>query len=314
VRMFRPFTLALCTTCTSYYPASMLATKKHSYVAGITSSMRVEYWAPDSVFKTEAGDRRKSVASAPQSLFRWPDMRGSSLLDRRERTSSAASSVSHSSAGPSTNVGIGDGGIVENFPLINLIARGDRCLVVFGNFFTDIDFSYDGTRFTVPEPAPVELDPASFFFDLGNRKDLDNFNYRHNVIFPKEDWPRLLRAWKNMRAKGKALIATLKHTTVANEYWSIPAGREVFVTWVYNSRNEKFLQHYFRNKTEADITLAKWKSVFKLPFPLGSTAAMLDSIPPEMVRLIYLHATMLVHDNQATFRRAVECKMTEEPW
>jgi len=36
--------------------------------------------------------------------------------------------------------------------------------------------------------------------------------------------------------KGTGAVATVKLTTVANEWWGIPAGMEITCTWVYLSR------------------------------------------------------------------------------
>merc|ERR1712187_298970 len=93
-------------------------------------------------------------------------------------------------------VSIGDGALVENFPLIELVLRKIRCPIMFGNFYTPIDPAYNASSDDFGEEAPTNTDIRALFFDVKGRKDLKNINYEENRIFPSEDWAGLIKAFQ----------------------------------------------------------------------------------------------------------------------
>ena len=61
------------------------------------------------------------------------------------------------------------------------------------------------------------------------------------AIFPAEGFRPLVRALQNAQSSngtthGTGAIATTTLTTIKNDFYGVPAGLEVTITWVYLSR------------------------------------------------------------------------------
>lgn len=132
-----------------------------------------------------------------------------------------------------------DGGCFENDALIPFLQRGVKKIVLFVNAGTPMKPAEDW-NVDVDEHSNDQIDDnlQSFFGILMDNKEIyqRSFQMDRNHVFPQEEYSNLIHKLQSAQAEGKGLIARMNLVTIANEWWGIPAGFEVDVTFVYLGR------------------------------------------------------------------------------
>lgn len=86
----------------------------------------------------------------------------------------------------------------------------------------------------------IDFDIPSFFgviaADISNAEAL-SYDLSRSQFFPTEEWVPLAQAMQAAQAAGTGIISTTALRTVANDFYGIPAGLDVEVTWVYLGRS-----------------------------------------------------------------------------
>lgn len=125
-------------------------------------------------------------------------------------------------------------------PLISLIRRRVSSIVAFANF----EAPMAGTGKWNPTTSPTDNNnkyidnDITAYFGLGSGMAANQFGYdlRRNQVFSNDSFVRLAQMLQRGQANGTGAIATMQHTTIANEWWGVDAGIKVNITWVYLSR------------------------------------------------------------------------------
>lgn len=145
-----------------------------------------------------------------------------------------------------TDMLIADGGCYTDTPIMSYLQRKVTSIVLFMNHKDPLQpCSPDYCAWNVSDPSVPPSDEQiddsiqSYFgvFDPpSNRVYERSFMVRKNHVFPTERYADVITALQAGQAAGTGAIATVKLTTVANEWWGIEAGFETEVTFVYLSR------------------------------------------------------------------------------
>ena len=132
-----------------------------------------------------------------------------------------------------------DGGCYENDALLPFLQRGVEKIILFINAGTPLKPSEDWDVDT-DEHSNDQIDDniQSFFGILMDNKEIYQRSYQQdrNHVFPQEEYSNLIHKLQSAQASGTGLIARMNLITIENEWWGIPAGFEVDVTFVYMGR------------------------------------------------------------------------------
>lgn len=131
----------------------------------------------------------------------------------------------------------GDGGNLENLGAITLMQRNVNKLVIFVNTNTKFNHKYD----TIKNPTPTAKDVSSDILTLFGVIAKGSEDMYQNQVFPESDLDDLMAQLVKAKTHGHSLIAQTSHTTVKNDWWGIPAGRQVDIVWVYNDNADDYL-------------------------------------------------------------------------
>ena len=85
----------------------------------------------------------------------------------------------------------------------------------------------------------IDFDIPAFFglipTDL-SVMEIKTYDLKKCHIFPESDFPILANRLQQAQTEGNGIVVSMDHVTIANEYYGIPAGVEMTVTWVYLGR------------------------------------------------------------------------------
>uniref|UniRef100_A0A7S3MCL6 PNPLA domain-containing protein n=1 Tax=Spumella elongata TaxID=89044 RepID=A0A7S3MCL6_9STRA len=148
---------------------------------------------------------------------------------------------SPTSATPSLDtVMLGDGGSYENIPLISFLQRRVPKIVLF--FMSTIPLQPFQDWNVTSDPQAYEHitdDLAAFFGAIDyklKRFEDRTYEYEKDQVFALDDFNRVALGLQTAQQAGNGIIASFNLTTVQNDWWGIPAGLEVEVTFSYLGR------------------------------------------------------------------------------
>lgn len=137
-----------------------------------------------------------------------------------------------------------DGGSYENVPLINFIQRRVTKIVLFINAGTPMQPASSWNVETDAPDANQITDALSAFWGVlpvDKYKWQDrSYEYEKDQVFASSDWVPVVQKLQAVQAAGGGIVASFNLTTIANEWWGIPAGIEQQVTIVYLGRVTKW--------------------------------------------------------------------------
>mmetsp|Transcript_111 Transcript_111/g.186 ORF Transcript_111/g.186 Transcript_111/m.186 type:complete len:583 (-) Transcript_111:1474-3222(-) len=135
---------------------------------------------------------------------------------------------------------IADGGGLQVTNMISLLQRGVRNIVMFVSSSVPMqDKNHWNPAEDELSETHIDFTVPAFFGQVP--KDITEFEDRsydvsHSQVFAEEEWLPLIQALQDAQQLGRGIIARREHTTIANEYFGIPAGQRVAVVWVYLGR------------------------------------------------------------------------------
>lgn len=271
-------------------PGVLFKAKALRYVGGVSES-KEHYWSPS--------------AQLPGSIFTDTEQKNQALW-------------------------LGDGGSLENIPVIEQILRGVRCIVAISMPDVDINVNFDWSnpnsetgvklmeKGSATETA-IGFDIASFFGLTKNYADI-SFEVRHNQVFPESEWIPLVKQLQAKRANEELVIVTMEHTTVQNDYWGVKAGTAVRVTWVYTSPDKNFPlvadpavgeayeKHVGRSFQKTWDNFYSGKSTFPQP---GLYFTQMQNIPAGISNPLHAFGSWSMLEYRQIFKDAFNCQVGE---
>ena len=147
----------------------------------------------------------------------WPIVRDTSAVTSREQLT--------------------DGGDVENYGLIPLLARGVRAIVVCINTVWPLSLEYDpaGWPDSDADPgttgAPRVIDPflAPLFGEPSTRCP-------NNRVFAEGDYAAVVTGLQTAKRAGRTVMTVHTHTVRTNAWWGVDGGWDVRICWMYNEQ------------------------------------------------------------------------------
>jgi hypothetical protein len=135
---------------------------------------------------------------------------------------------------------IGDGAGISNTNLISLLQRDVDAIIAI------VSTSVPMQNSTHWDPAAAYLSqddidftvPAWFGRIADDLSDVSKVSYdlENSHVFELSEWVPMAQALQKAQAAGTGNVASMVHTTVANEKYGIKAGKKVNVMWVYLGR------------------------------------------------------------------------------
>ena len=141
---------------------------------------------------------------------------------------------------------LADGGDLENVSLIPMLLRGVKKIVLFMDFEVPLASRDTYNPFTgLPRFTDVEDIPAYFGIpqipeDMEDIVDWLGSDFTRNKVFRSFHYPFVIEELQKAQATGKGAVATVKLTTVDNDWWGVKGGDEVEVTFAYLSKATAF--------------------------------------------------------------------------
>jgi hypothetical protein len=215
-----------------------------------------------------------------------------------------------------TEILIGDGGSVEDINLIPLLKRGCKKIVLFLNMKDPLSSAEDYNPFSrLPRETDVEsLLPSYFGVPAIPDTIVDWFSFfgvefNKNKVFRSFHYPFLVKELQKAQATGNGAVATMKLTTVDNDWWGVKGGENVEITWVYLSKSEAFnsqLPEEVRVSVDTgdnDPQVLPPDGPFQ-GFPhFGTSGADINA---EQSNLLANYCGWIVKQNEELFRKALE--------
>lgn len=141
-----------------------------------------------------------------------------------------------------TDMLVTDGGCYSDTPMISYLQRKVEKIVLFLNHHQPL-LPAEDWNVTDPnvEPSADQIDRAvqSYFGVFPSESSViydRSYMVEKNQVFSKNDYSKVILALQAAQAEGNGIIANFNLTTVENEWWGIPAGFEVDITFVYLGR------------------------------------------------------------------------------
>ena len=219
-------------------------------------------------------------------------------------TAAAASAAATHGAAPARDGGVldmllADGGCLTNPAIHPLLQRGARRIVCFLNYQTMLaPRSVWDPRVRLPTGSDCSEEYPSLF---GCILDTSAWCFQHNAVFPLADLARVSCALQDAAAGGSGAVVTLRHVTVANRWWGIPAGNEVTVTWCYLHAAPAWAA---RLPSDIAARLADASDPELGPsFPHFGTLDL--SLTPTQVNLLHSLCMWIVHTHKEQFQQAL---------
>jgi len=201
---------------------------------------------------------------------------------------------------------IADGGCTDNLNVMASIRRGVDRLILWDNPGTPLQTKEAFDPYArSPRSDDVSPDLMPFF---GYHWVVRGQSTRHNQIFSKADFPRVVAGLQAAQASGASAVRTFNLTTIENEYFGIPAGRQLLVTFYHAGRVfewEKQLPYATRQLVTPDTgnvtdpTNLVRGGIFA-NFPFFNTFLQLD-LTAEQVNLLSHMSTWIVERNRDHF-------------
>ena len=199
-RSARPMSLVTAAAASSYAPGGLLSSQLPGRRLARLLGCCVSYFSPAAAAAAAAHGAAPSASAA-----------------------AAASTVS--------DMLLADGGCLTNPAIHPLLQRGATRLVCFLNYQTPLAprSAWDPQQ-RLPTGADISEELPSLF---GCVLDTSAWCFQRNAVFPLSDLARVAGALQDAAATGTGAVVTLRHVTVENSWFGIPAGHEVSVTWCY---------------------------------------------------------------------------------
>jgi hypothetical protein len=194
---------------------------------------------------------------------------------------------------------LADGGCLTNPAVHPLLQRGATRLVVFLNYQTKLATRAQwDPRARVPTGADCSEEFPSLF---GCVMDTAAWCFQRNAVFPPEDLVRVACALQDAAATGAGAVVTMRHVTVANPWFGIPAGHACTVTWCYLTAAPAWAAQL---PAETAARLADANDAELGPtFPHFGTLDL--SLSPTQVNLLHSLCTWTVMSHADQFRAAL---------
>jgi len=146
---------------------------------------------------------------------------------------------------PTMKVGLfGDGGSMQNVPLIPLMQRNVKKIVLLCHDTDQLLPADKWDPYTQPFTGKEIGGDIASFFGVFSAKQLDivtdAIDNRKNQVFSSDDFPRVAAEMQAAKARGKGIIGTFDLTTVENLWWGIPAGLTYQITFVFLGRSSEW--------------------------------------------------------------------------
>ena len=142
-----------------------------------------------------------------------------------------------------TDYYVADGGGLQVDNLISLLQRKVDRIILFCSTSIPLQPStkWNASDFSSLSENDIDFDIPSFFGVVpsdyyDNKVEVLSYDLTKSQVFPADDWVPLALALQDAQQRGSGIITTTQHTTVSNEFYGIPAGRNVQITWVYLGR------------------------------------------------------------------------------
>ena len=210
---------------------------------------------------------------------------------------------------------LADGGDLENVNLISFLLRGVEKIVLFMDFELPLSPYEKYNPWTrLPTPEDIEDLPSYFGIpqipqDVEDWFDYFGQDFSKNKVFRTIHYPHVVRELQKAQATGNGAVATVKLTTVDNDWWGVKGGQEVQVTFVYLSKATEFedalpdeVKEVVATGTNDPTDLIQ-DGPFKY-FPHYSTGAA--EITYKQANLLANMCAWVVEKNVEIFRKALE--------
>ena len=133
-----------------------------------------------------------------------------------------------------------DGGSFENIMLPAMLQRGVKKIVLFFNSVTPLQPASDwDVRTDVPSKVQIDDGLSSLFGVLPMdyvRWENRSFDFSKDQFFSTDEWVPFVTELQAAQQAGNGIIVRKSLRTVRNDWWGVPAGLEVEVTFVYLGR------------------------------------------------------------------------------
>jgi hypothetical protein len=190
-----------------------------------------------------------------------------------------------------------DGGNLENTGIASMLSYSNITkIIAFGNFATQLAAGVDGTIAMDDSVPPLfGFQPYSsnggyvpFGDDAASR---DGSVYGHNQVFPQSAFAELQQGLWAANGHGMSTgVSTFTQTltTVANDWFGVPAGKQVTVVWVYlqyaKPWHDAITDEFVKLAVDAEVSIAH--------FPHFNT--LLTQLLPMQVQLLSNFASWVV--------------------
>ena len=203
---------------------------------------------------------------------------------------------------PAESMLLGDGGLLDNSGVIDLLLREVTTIVSLISTGTALASSETWSP-GVRQPTPSDVDSTiCSLFGVRSCSVGDPFGFAgdesRNQVFSTSDFAPLMVSLQQRAAAGEAAITTSQLTTVDNSWWGLAAGLTVNVTWIYLTPYGRFEQ-----QLAPDVIRALHEGEFGPGFPnlpLGN-----DVYKAEQVNLLAAQTAAAVLDNSQIFLSAM---------
>ena len=198
----------------------------------------------------------------------------------------------------------GDGGNLENLGAITLMQRNVNKLVIFVNTDTKFNEKYDIKTFPTPTAKDVSSDILTLFGVIAKGSE----DMYQNQVFPESDLNDLMTKFVNAKKNGHSLIAQTSHTTLRNDWWGIPAGRQIEIVWVYNENANDYLKQLeweIRDQIK-DLDGAPDFPHFPHYKTVMENTGRLVELSAQQINLLYQFSAWTVYSNSDKFQFLAE--------
>ena len=133
-----------------------------------------------------------------------------------------------------------DGGSFENIMLPSMLQRGVQNMVLFFNSVTPLQPTSDwNVQTDAPSTEQIDDGLSSLFGVLPQdyvRWENRSFDFSKDQFFATAEWIPFVLELQAAQQAGNGIVVTKTLQTVQNDWWGVPAGLEVTVSFVYLGR------------------------------------------------------------------------------
>ncbi|HET7434334.1 MAG TPA: hypothetical protein VFN10_06425 [Thermoanaerobaculia bacterium] len=146
----------------------------------------------------------------------------------------------------------GDGGNLENYGLIPLIMRGVAKVILFVNTSSPLSTTYNPSTDAASSSVIDPNLPVLFGVPVTD----GNAAATVNQVFNTSDYATLVAALQTQKNAGEAMIVSMTHDIVQNNWWGIPGGGSIEILWVYLDRVKAWEDQLTDDYIKAQLLLA----------------------------------------------------------